>query len=119
MQGGCHRKCRLQSVEAEAENEILELYYDFQKAYDNVNHTFLDELLDAYGFLFGVQSIIVEMMARWRIRLSDGPKKEVGEVCLTNGIIQGDAFSPLLFVLIIDSLVKILKRACCENIEVL
>ena len=37
----------------------------------------------------------------------------------SNGIIQGDAFSPLLFFLIIDPLVKILKRACCENIEVL
>ena len=81
---------------------IVELYYDFQKAYDNVNRYFLDELLSVYGFPHGVHDLIVEMMFRWKIRLSYGAKKEVGEVRLTNGIIQGDAFSPLLFVLMID-----------------
>ena len=50
------------------------------------------------------------MMARWKIRLSYGAKREVGEIRLENGIIQGDAFSPLLFVLMIDPLIKILKN---------
>ena len=66
----------------------MELYYDFQKAYDNVNHAFLEKLLKVYCFPQGVQMLITEMMARWRIRLSYGAKKEVGEVCLENGIIQ-------------------------------
>ena len=78
---------------------VVELYYDIQKTYDNVNHYFPDELLSVYGFPPGIQMLIIEMMARWKIRLSYGAKKEVGEVRLTNGIIQGDAFSPLLFVL--------------------
>ena len=91
-------------------NDVVELYRDFQKAYDNVNHAFLEELVKVYGLQFGIQSLIIEMMARWKIRLSYGEKKEVGEVRLTNGIIQGDAFSPLLFVLIIDPLVKALKK---------
>ena len=65
----------------------MELYYDFQKAYDNVNHAFLQELLDVYGFPLGTQMIIVEMMARWKIRQSYGAKKDVGEVRLTNGSI--------------------------------
>ena len=63
--------------------------------------------------------LIVEMMARWKIRLSYGAKKEVGEVRLTNGIIQGDAFSPLLFVLMIDPLIKVLKKSVGEDTEVL
>ena len=46
-------------------------------------------------------------------------KKEVGEVRLENGIIQGDAFSPLLFVLMIDSLIKILKKQVEDKVEVL
>ena len=54
--------------------------------------------------------LIIEMMSRWRIRLSYGAKREVGEVRLENGIIQGDAFSPLLFALTIDPLIKILKK---------
>ena len=51
-----------------------------------------------YGFPFGVQILFVEMMARWKIRLKIGGKKEGEEVHLENMIIQGDAFSPLLFV---------------------
>ena len=30
--------------------EIVELYCDFQKARDNVNHAFPEELIEAYGF---------------------------------------------------------------------
>ena len=59
------------------------------------------------------------MMARWKIHLSYGAKKEVEEVRLTNGIIQGDAFSPLLFVLMIDPLVKFLKTRLGDRVEVL
>ena len=54
---------------------VVELYYDFQKAYDNVNHAFLEKLLEVYGFPPGVQMSIIEMMMRWKIRLSYGAKK--------------------------------------------
>ena len=30
--------------------DVVELYYDFQKAYDDVNHSFLDEIMEVYGF---------------------------------------------------------------------
>ena len=100
-------------------NEIIELYYDFQKAYDNVNHGFLERLLKVYGFPPGIQMLIIEMMNRWKIRLSYGAKKEVGEARLENGIIQGDAFSPLLFVLMIDPLIKIMKKKVGDRVEVL
>ena len=73
---------------------VVELYYDFQKAYDNVNHDYLVELMDVYGFPIGVQCLIIEMSMRWKIHLSYGPKKDVGIVRLANSIIQGDAFSP-------------------------
>ena len=45
-----------------------------------MNHSFLEKLFKVYGFPIGVQSLIIEMMMRWKIRLSDGVKKEVGEV---------------------------------------
>ena len=32
-------------------SDVVELNFHFQKAYDNVNHAFLEELLDVYGFL--------------------------------------------------------------------
>ena len=28
--------------------DVVEPYYDFKKAYDNVNHYFLDELMEVY-----------------------------------------------------------------------
>ena len=63
--------------------------------------------------------LIIEMMARWKIRLSYGAKKEVGEVRLENGIIQGDAFTPLLFVLMIDPLIKIVNKRIGNDAEIL
>ena len=59
------------------------------------------------------------MMSRWKVRLSYGAKKDVGEVRLTNGIIQGDAFSPFLFVLMIDPLIKIIKTQLGDRVETL
>ena len=88
----------------------MELNCDFQKAYDNVIHAFLEELMGVYRFPLGIQSLIIEMMAGWKVQLSDDAKKDDGEVCLENGIIQGDAFSPLLFVLMRDPLIKIMTK---------
>ena len=51
-------------------NEIVELYYDFQNAYDNVNHAFVERLFQVYGFTPGILMLIAEMMARWKIHLS-------------------------------------------------
>ena len=50
-------------------NEILELYFDFQKANDNVNHAFLERTLKVYGFPQCIQMLVIEMMSRWKIRL--------------------------------------------------
>ena len=59
------------------------------------------------------------MTARWKIRLSYGAKKEVGEVRLENCIIHRDAFSPLLFVLMIDPLIKIMNKNRWIHVEIL
>ena len=50
--------------------DMIELYYDFQKAYDNVNLDYLVELMDVYGFPIGVQSLTIEMSMLWKISLS-------------------------------------------------
>ena len=51
-------------VKRKDESDVAELYYNFQKAYNNVNHDFLEELLEVYGFPHGIQMLIIEMMAR-------------------------------------------------------
>ena len=52
-------------VKKRDQKAIVELYSDFQKECDNVNHAFPEKLLDVYGIPHGVQMLIVEMMARW------------------------------------------------------
>ena len=47
------------------------------------------------------------------------PRKRSVKSRLTNGIIQGDAFSPLLFVLMIDPLIKVLKKGVGDGAEIL
>ena len=98
---------------------VVELFYDFQKAYDNINHAFLEKLLEEYCFPHGIQILIIEVMARWRTKLSYGARKVVEEVRLENGIIQGDAFAPLLIVLMIDPLIKIIKNRVGDRVEIL
>ena len=100
-------------------DEVVELDCDFQKAYENANHAFLEQLINVFGFPFGIQMLITEMMARWKIHLSYGVKKDVGEVRLENGVIQGDAFSPLLIVLMIDPIIKIIKKNLENKVQIL
>ena len=75
-------------MKRKVKKDVVELYYHLQKAYDYVNHAFLEELLDIYGFPHGAQMPIIEMAMRWKIWLSYGSKKEVGQVRLENGIIR-------------------------------
>ena len=56
--------------------EIVELYYDFQKAYNYVNHAFLEKLLDVYGFPPRIQMLIIEMMARWTTASRTGRRRK-------------------------------------------
>ena len=84
-----------------------------------MNHAFLEEIIDVYGFTPGVQMLVIETKSRWMIHLSYGAKKEVVDVHLTNGIIKGDAFSPLLFVLMIDPLIQLIKRRVGVDAKIL
>ena len=77
MQRSCARKYRIEPDEEEGKNEVVELHYDFQKAYDNVNNDYLYELMDVYGFPIGVQCLIIEMSMR-KILLSFGTKRGRG-----------------------------------------
>ena len=90
------------NVTKRKEKKEVCLYYDFLNAYENANRGFLEKLLKVSGFPPGIQILIIEMMSLLRTRLSYGAKKEVGEVRLENGILEGGAFSPPLFVLMID-----------------
>ena len=95
------------------------MYFDFQKAYDNVNHNHLLKLLDIYGFPRDIQDFLTNMVMKMKVELRYDKSHPVGKVRLENGNIQGDALSPLLFVLTVDPLIKMLKKKHGENIEMM
>ena len=52
------------AVKKKWKKAIVDLSYDFKKAYDNVNHGFPEKLLDDCCFQQAVHPLIVETMAR-------------------------------------------------------
>ena len=75
-----------------------------------MNHASLQSHLYPHCFPLGVQKLVIDMMALLKIRLLYGAKKDVVELLPENVIIQGDAFSPLLFFFASDPLIKFMKK---------
>lgn len=92
---------------------ILKL--DYEKAYDRVNWSFLEETLKSRGFS--------DKWLKWISRVTRG-----GSVCVKineenssyfsvgKGLRQGDPLSPLLFNLVADVFTKMLSKAAAHNL---
>ena len=95
----------MQSYLNRKQKKYCELYIDVEKAYDSVNHEWLVKCLQFYQIPYKLITIITHMMENWVINLHY-KTDTIGSVKLQNGILQGDSFSPLLFVLSIDWISK-------------
>ena len=91
------------------------LKLDYEKAYDRVSWSFLEEMLKSRGF--GVK------WRGWILKVVQG-----GSICIRmndensaffkpgKGIRQGDPLSPLLFNLVVDVFTRMLMRAAKKNL---
>ena len=95
----------MQSYLNRKQKKYCELYIDVEKAYDSVSHDWLLKCLAFYEIPQKLNEVIAHMMKSWQLRLHYG-SEEISSVKLENGILQGDSFSPLLFVLSIDWISK-------------
>merc|ERR1712208_115617 len=83
--------------------EALILLVDFQKAFDSINHNYIDNVLKIYGF--------GESIRRW-IRLFFDKREAVillgghlsEKIFLKQGVPQGDVISPYIFLLVVEIL---------------
>lgn len=91
------------------EYQLKTCWIDVKKAYDSVNHEYLIELLQKmqipeYSIIFVKRML---QLQQTRLNLNG---KEIGKIKIKNGILQGDALSPLLFVLAIEPMSTILNK---------
>ncbi|GKV48490.1 hypothetical protein SLEP1_g55300 [Rubroshorea leprosula] len=100
---------------------------DFQKAYDCVNWSYLDWMMDRFGFGTKWRGWIKECLstARCSVLVNGSPTEEFD---LEKGLRQGDPLSPFLFLMIMEGLnglvsllqfaddTVILGRATSENV---
>ncbi|GKV29207.1 hypothetical protein SLEP1_g38153 [Rubroshorea leprosula] len=87
---------------------------DFEKAYDCVDWSFLDWMMESFGFGTKWRGWIMECLstARISVLINGSPTKEfeVGK-----GLRQGDPLSPFLFLMIAEGLQGLVQRAVKEG----
>ncbi|KAJ0483299.1 putative RNA-directed DNA polymerase [Helianthus annuus] len=90
--------------------ELFIFKADFQKAYDSVSWNFLKSNLHAMGFPKKWRKWIGACLksSRASVLLNGSP---TDEFTITKGLRQGDPLSPFLFVLVLEALSIVMKRA--------
>ncbi|KAK0594545.1 hypothetical protein LWI29_014617 [Acer saccharum] len=83
---------------------------DFEKAYDSVDHSFLDDILGDMGFGQKWRQWMRHCIASPRISVlvNGSPTREFG---LERGLRQGDHLSPFLFNVVVEGLSALFRKA--------
>ena len=85
-------------------------WIDFKKAYDMVPHSWISGTQRIFGIAYNVVELLSESRNNWRTNLFSGGK-QLETVDIKRGIFQGDAFSPLLFVIALIPLSMALRES--------
>ena len=92
-------------------NEGIVFNIDFEKAYNHVSWEFLDFVLERKGFgerwRKWIRGCLIS--AIFSVIINGKPRGHFGA---TRGVRQGDPLSPFLFILVVDVLSKLVKKAC-------
>ena len=84
-------------------------WIDYKKAYDIVPQSWIINCLKMYKISHEIINFIEKSMKNWRIELT-ARGKSLAETKIQRGIFQGDALSPLLFIISMMSLNYILRK---------
>ena len=84
-------------------------WIDYKKAYDMVPQSWIINCLKMYKISHETINFIEKTMKNWRVELTAGGKG-LAETKIQRGIFQGDALSPLLFIIAMMPLNHKLKK---------
>ena len=84
-------------------------WIDYKKAYDMVPQSWILHCLKMYKISHEVLNFIEQNMKTWRVELTAGGRS-IAETKIQRGDFQGDALSPLLFIIAMMPLNCILRK---------
>ena len=84
-------------------------WIDYKKAYDMVPQSWIINCLKMYRISHEVIHFIEKTTKNWRVELIAGGKS-LAETKIQRGIFQGNALSPLLFIIAMMPLNHILRK---------
>ena len=84
-------------------------WIDYKKAYDMLPQSWILHCLKMYKISHEVINFIEQTMKTWRVELT-AEGRNIAETKIQRGIIQGDALSPLLFIIAMMPLNHILRK---------
>ena len=84
-------------------------WIDYKKAYDMLPQSWILHCLKMYKISHEVINFIEQTMNTWRVELTAGGRS-IAETKIQRGIFQGDALSPLLFIIATMPLNHILRK---------
>ena len=88
-------------------------WIDYKKAYDIVLQSLILHCLKMYKISDQIILFMEKTMHTWRVELTAGVQS-LGDVKIQRGIFHGEVLSPLLFVMIMMSLNRILRKCSAE-----
>ena len=119
-QKGCHKGSRctaellyidqhiLNDSKTRRKNQAM-AWIDYKKAYDMVPQSWILHSLKMYKISHEVINFTEKTMKTWRVELTAGGRS-IAETKIQRGIFQGDALSPLLFIIAMMPLNHILRK---------
>eukprot|EP00924_Labyrinthula_sp_SR-Ha-C_P010128 augustus_masked-scaffold_40-processed-gene-2.56-mRNA-1 protein AED:1.00 eAED:1.00 QI:0/0/0/0/1/1/2/0/1108 len=85
------------------------LFIDFAKAFDSISHKFMKLALEEHHVQKNLIKLITILYDKTKVFVSDSGEKS-SLVNIKKGVLQGDSLSPSIFILCLDSIMKIIKN---------
>ena len=96
--------------------KLYALFVDLRRAFDSINHCKLWRKLHSLGVSTKVINVLISLYssAKMKVRTIDGFTKEY---CISQGVLQGEVLSPLLFALYVSDIDEFINDRMCNPVS--